>query len=185
VAYYTTLLPYFTSLKSFTTSSLIFTSPHLTHLTRAQLFSTLSRLCQHPCLQPTGTRNSASLQLVRRNLQSSIDHFEASMLSNFEKAADGNLLAGMKDAAQALWELNGGGSVVQVFFNKIPLFYDQSWDPMRNLTCVAFGLDRPVLLDPFGPYTHCDRVSRRPIGSRLGQWAKRSTGLISPRWIPS
>lgn len=135
VVYYRFLLPFFRSLQTQTTSSLVFTSLDVrTHLARAQLLSTLSRFLS-PNLAPT--RQSATLTLVRRNLQSASDFFEASLLSAFEQARDHNNLQAMRDAAVALWELNGGQSVVQIYMNKIPLLYEQldsSYDPLRNLT---------------------------------------------------
>lgn len=131
-AYYEALLPYFKSLQSHTTNSLIFTHPTLLPLARAQLLSTLNRLANIPAISPT--RIQTVLTVVRRNLQSSTDYFEAAMLAQFERAADGNLQRDMRETTAALWELNGGTSVVQVFINKIPLFYDQSWDPLLNLT---------------------------------------------------
>ena len=131
VAYYENLLPFFKSLQSQTTSSLIFTRPTLTPHIRAELLSNLSRFLLPPVAP---SRSSSTLTLVRRNLQSASDYFEAGMLAQFEKAAAGNILHEMREIAKALWELNGGQSVVQVFFNKVSLFYDASWDPLRNLT---------------------------------------------------
>ena len=136
VAYYRYLLPFYLSLKQHTTQSLLFTSPKLDSAARGQILSTLQRLLANPQICPSSRKSSSSALLTtKRNLQSSLDHFEASMLSQFEKAANGNLHAGMREAAAAIWELpTGGSSVVQVFINKIPLFYDQSWDPMKNIS---------------------------------------------------
>jgi len=169
VAYYKILVPFYNSLKLHSTTSLLFTSPHLTSLSRGQLLSTLYRLVSCPEISPPLPRSSTStstpsssfayafktstssssqqsqMTIIKRNLQSSIDHFESSQLSLFQKAADENLHSGMREAAAALWELPStstsgsrrgrkGESVVQVFLEKIPLFYDQSWDPLKNLT---------------------------------------------------
>lgn len=136
VAYYRYLLPFYTSLKQHTTQSIVFTSPHLDAAARGRVLSTLQRLLANPQICPSSRQSSSSaLTVTKRNLQSALDHFEASMLSNFEKAASGNLHSGMREAAAAIWELpHGGTSVVQVFINKIPLFYDQSWDAMRNIS---------------------------------------------------
>ena len=136
VAYYRYLLPFYLSIKQHTTQSLLFTSPKLDSTARGQILSTLQRLLANPQICPSSRPSSSSYLLIaKRNLQSSLDHFEASMLSAFEKAASGNLHAEMREAAAAIWELpTGGSSVVQVFINKIPLFYDQSWDPMRNIS---------------------------------------------------
>ena len=131
VSYYQALLPYFLSLQTQTTSSLVFTRPTASPHHRAELLSNLSRLLSTPVAP---TRSSSTLAAVRRNLQSASDHFEAGMLAQFEKAADGNALLDMRETARAVWELNGGSSVVQIFINKIPLFYDTSWDPLKNLT---------------------------------------------------
>lgn len=128
---YQQLLPYFVSLQSHSTSSLVFTRQSLQPLARARLLATLKNfLCPHLA----ATRSATTMQVVRRNVLSSIDFFESSMLQKFDKAFDAADLDEMRDLATICWELNEGHSLCQVFFNKIELFYENPWDPHENLT---------------------------------------------------
>lgn len=134
ISHYSTLIPYFRSLRTHTTSSLVFTTTTLSPLDRAHLLSTLGRL-----LQPEScpTRSVQTVQNVRRNLQSACDFFEGAMLAEFEAADERRNEEAMRRVAEIAWELNGGASVVQVFVGKREIFYDsQNHDPLKNLTCV-------------------------------------------------
>lgn len=124
------LLPYYLSLMTHTTSSLVFTSPTLTPSTRSQLLSSLVRFCS-PLVAPS--RSLPQRTIVLRNVQSSMDFFESAMLAEFERADNRRDEVAMKEKAGVLWELNGGSSVVQVFVQKREIFYDQSHNPLQNL----------------------------------------------------
>lgn len=129
--YHSLLLPYYSSLITHTTSSLVFTTPSLSPMTRAQLLSSLSRFC-HPLLAPT--RSLPQRLTVLRNVQSAMDFFESALLSEFEKADTLKDEKTMKDKAKVLWELNTTNSLSQIFVQKREVFYDQSFNPLRNLT---------------------------------------------------
>lgn len=131
VLYFQALLPFYLSLKAQTTSSLVFTQAGLSPFARGCLLSNLSKFLQ-PRVAPSRARSTN--EIVRRNLASASDYFESAMLAGFEKSSQKNDEEGMKLHARAVWELNGGGSVIHAFLDKIPLFYDQSWDPLQNLT---------------------------------------------------
>lgn len=124
------LLPYYISLITHTTSSLIFTSPTLTPSTRSQLLSSLVRFCS-PLLAPS--RSLPQRTTVLRNVQSSMDFFESALLAEFEKADTRGDESSMREKARLLWDLNASTSVVQVFVQKREIFYDQSHDPLKNL----------------------------------------------------
>lgn len=124
------LLPYYISLITHTTSSLIFTSPTLTPSTRSQLLSSLVRFCS-PLLAPS--RSLPQRTTVLRNVQSSMDFFESALLAEFEKADSRGDESSMREKARLLWDLNASTSVVQVFVQKREIFYDTSHDPLKNL----------------------------------------------------
>ncbi|KAM0752970.1 hypothetical protein T439DRAFT_323586 [Meredithblackwellia eburnea MCA 4105] len=127
------LLPYYLSFISHTTSSLLFTSPTLNPETRARLLSSLVRFC-HPLVAPT--RSLPQRQTVLRNVQSGMDFFESALLAEFERADNRGEEEAMKEKARILWDLNGSMNVVQVFVQKREIFYDQSHNPLINLTKV-------------------------------------------------
>lgn len=129
--YHALLLPYYTSLIQHTTSSLVFSTPSLSPMLRAQLLATLSRFC-HPSLAPT--RSLPQRQTVLRNAQSAMDFFESALISEFEKADGRKDEEAMRDKARVLWELNQTSNVAQVFVQRREIFYDQSHDPLKNLT---------------------------------------------------
>lgn len=130
MTYHSLLLPYYLSLLQHTTSSLVFTSPALTPMTRSQILSTLVRFCQ-PLLAPT--RSLPQRMTVLRNVQSAMDFFESALLAEFERADNRRDEEAMREKATVLWELNQSTSVVQVFVQKREIFYDQSHNPLRNL----------------------------------------------------
>lgn len=156
IAYFKHLIPYYVSLQYQSTSSLIFTQPNLSNISRAYILSNLTRLLNEKSIAPTQYLNK--LRKTNENLKSSIDYFNSSLLVKFEKAMDERVISDMREAAHAAYALNsattsegeminrrrvnsssasaaaGGTSVIQVFMDKIPLFYDQSWDPLANLT---------------------------------------------------
>ncbi|GAA6038172.1 hypothetical protein JCM8097_005776 [Rhodosporidiobolus ruineniae] len=127
------LLPYYTSLITHTTSSLVFSTSSLTPMLRAQLLSSLTRFC-HPLVAPT--RSLPQRSTVLRNVQSASDFFESALISEFEKADAKKDEANMKDKAAVLWELNETSNVAQVFVQRRENFYDQSHNPLQNLTKV-------------------------------------------------
>lgn len=159
IAYFKYLMPYYISLQYQSTSSLIFTQSQpapLTDIEKAYILSNLTRLLGNKSISPTQYEETR-LKTTRRNLQSSIDYFNAFLLGKFEKSSDQRIISKMREAAWASYALNdtssssssnnssdgGNGasssssassSVIQVFINKIPLFYDSSWDPLANLT---------------------------------------------------
>jgi recyclin-1 len=155
--YHAMLLPYYLSFQQYSTNSVLFTSSDLTPLRRAHTLSNLSRFIQ---LTLAPTRSPHVLGIVRRNLQSAIDSYEASMLSEFEKADERNDEDSMKRIADVMWGLNGCQSLVQIFLNKREMcvwylmalsarlffsenrlisFYDQTHNPLKNLMLVAFA----------------------------------------------
>ncbi|GAA6064475.1 hypothetical protein JCM10212_001824 [Sporobolomyces blumeae] len=129
--FHSTLIPYYVSLMTHTTSSLVFTTSTLTPMVRARLLSTLGRFC-HPLVAPT--RSLPQRMTVLRNVQSATDFFESALLSEFEKADTTHDEDGMKDKAKVLWQLNESSSLAQIFVQKREIFYDQSHDPLKNLT---------------------------------------------------
>lgn len=130
IRYHSLLLPYYLSLVTHTTSSLVFTSPTLTPSTRSQILSSLVRFCL-PLLAPT--RSLPQRTTVLRNVQSATDFFESALLAEFERADTRRDEESMRDKAKVLWDLNGSNSVVQVFVQKREIFYDQSHNPLKNL----------------------------------------------------
>ncbi|KDE09280.1 hypothetical protein MVLG_00598 [Microbotryum lychnidis-dioicae p1A1 Lamole] len=128
--HYSLLLPYYTSLLTHTTSSLVFTS-NLQPMWRARILASLVRFCQ-PLVAPT--RSVPQRMTVLRNTQSAMDFFESALLAEFERADTKGDEQAMKEKAYVLWELNQSPSVIQVFMQKREIFYDQSHDPLKNLT---------------------------------------------------
>ncbi|SCV72164.1 BQ2448_4858 [Microbotryum intermedium] len=124
------LLPYYSSLLTHTTSSLVFTS-NLEPMSRARILASLVRFCQ-PLVAPT--RSVPQRMTVLRNTQSAMDFFESALLAEFERADTRGDEKAMKEKAYVLWELNQSPSVIQVFIQKREIFYDQSHNPLKNLT---------------------------------------------------
>ncbi|BGP16438.1 hypothetical protein JCM10213_004006 [Rhodosporidiobolus nylandii] len=131
--YHSLLLPYYTSLQIHTTSSLVFSTSSLTPMLRAQLLASLARFC-HPLVAPT--RSLPQRQTVLRNVQSAMDFFESALIAEFEKADSARNEEGMKDKANVLWELNQSTNVAQVFVQRREILYEQSVNPLKNLTKV-------------------------------------------------
>ncbi|EGG06017.1 uncharacterized protein MELLADRAFT_87530 [Melampsora larici-populina 98AG31] len=128
---YVVLMPYLNSLYHHTTSSLLFTDPNLTSRHRVELLSTLFRLLSNPFLAPS--RFFAN-PVLARNIQSAIDVFEASLLSEFEHADDRGDEDAMRTASELVWALGcDGSSVIQVFITKREIFYDTRFNPLDNL----------------------------------------------------
>lgn len=131
VKQYTTLMPYLHSLYHHSSSSLLFTDPNLTSRHRAELLATLFRLLSNPFLAPARYFRDSTLA---RNLQSAIDLFEASLLSEFERADERRDEEAMRSSAALLWALGSdGSSVIQVFVTKREIFYDTRFNPLDNL----------------------------------------------------
>lgn len=164
IAYFKYLIPYYVSLQYQSTSSLIFTQTHpapLSDTSKAYILTNLSSLLGNPSIAPTQYEETR-LSKTKRNLKSSVDYFDAYLLNRFEKSNDSRIISDMREAAFAYCALhendhhhderrtgssaNGNvartathsnasdNSVIQIFISKIPLFYDNSWDPMANLT---------------------------------------------------
>ena len=167
IAHHRLLLPYYLSLVSHTTSSLIFTSSTLTPSTRSQLLSSLTRFCS-PLLAPT--RSLPQRTTVIRNVQSAIDFFESAMLAEFERADTRRDEDAMREKATVLWELNGASSVVQVFVQKREIFYEQGHNPARNLVSVV---SYPLIAPRADGMT--EKLKRLRESTR--------TESISPPWI--
>lgn len=136
------LLPFYTSLQTQSTSSLVFTvSPPLSPRLRARLLASLLRFT-HPLCAPT--RSRPQRVTVQRNIQSATDFFESTLLAEFARADDGTG-AGlgkaeggrdeevMKDKAAILWELNASTTLSQVFVQKRETLFGSGHDPLRNL----------------------------------------------------
>lgn len=130
IKHHSLLLPYYLSLLTHTTSSLVFTSPTLTPATRSQLLSSLVRFCA-AAVAPT--RSLPQRTTVLRNAQSAADFFESALLAEFERADERRDEASMREKAAVLWDLNGSSSVAQIFVQKREIFYDQSHNPLKNL----------------------------------------------------
>ena len=130
IKYHNLLLPYYLSLITHTTSSLVFSSPTLTPSTRSQILSSLIRFCS-PLVAPT--RSLPQRTTVLRNVQSATDFFESALLAEFERADTRRDEESMRDKSRILWDLNASNSVVQVFVQKREIFYDQSHNPLKNL----------------------------------------------------
>ncbi|GJN90561.1 hypothetical protein Rhopal_003573-T1 [Rhodotorula paludigena] len=125
------LLPYYTSLKTHTTSSLVFTTTSLSPMQRARLLSSLARFCG-PLVAPT--RSLPQRLTVLRNVQSAMDFFESTLLAEFERADAAKDEATMKDRATVLWELNQSTTLSQVFVQKRETMFGTGHSPLRNLT---------------------------------------------------
>ena len=95
-----------------------------------------------PSVQPL--RNWPSL---RSSLRSAVDRFEASLLTAFERADGLKNEEGMKEAAWSSWEVwdrshSGDWEIGRVWAEKLEVFYEsERWDPLKNFTCVALGVD--------------------------------------------
>jgi recyclin-1 len=83
---------------------------------------------------------------VLRNAQSAMDFFESALISEFEKADGKKDEEAMRDKAKVLWELNQSSNVAQVFVQRREIFYDQSHNPLKNLTYVLSCLPSWFLL---------------------------------------
>jgi len=145
-AYHALLVPYFASLKTHTTSSLVFTTPSLAPMQRARLLATLARFC-HALVAPT--RSLPQRLGTLRNVQSAMDFFESTLLAEFERAdavaattagAAGRDEEAMRDRASVMWEVNQSQTVAQVFVQKRETLFGAGHDPLRNLTCVPLSL---------------------------------------------
>ncbi|KAK4054487.1 F-box protein: endocytic membrane traffic, recycling ReCYcling 1 [Microbotryomycetes sp. JL201] len=133
-AHHALLLPYYLSLVHHTTSSLVFSTAELSPMMRAQILSSLVRFCD-PLVAPT--RSLPQRTTVRRNVQSAMDFFESALISEFEKADTRRDEHAMKEKAEVLWELNQTSNVMQVFVQKREIFYDQSHNPLRNISKIT------------------------------------------------
>ncbi|KAG0143716.1 hypothetical protein CROQUDRAFT_48442 [Cronartium quercuum f. sp. fusiforme G11] len=134
---YSLLMPYLKSLYHHTTSSLLFTDPNLTHQNRAELLTTLKKFQSNPYLSPTKFYKNSKLS---SNLQISIDFFESSLLTEFEKSDERNDEIGMKLAAELVWTLGSdGSSVIQAFVSRREIFYDTRFNPLDNLVRTETG----------------------------------------------
>ncbi|BGP48295.1 F-box protein: endocytic membrane traffic, recycling ReCYcling 1 [Rhodotorula kratochvilovae] len=129
--YQTLLLPYYASLKTHTTSSLVFTNPSLAPMQRARLLASLARFC-HPLVAPT--RSLPQRLAILRNVQSAMDFFESTLLAEFERADAAADEDAMRDRASVMWEVNQSQTVAQVFVQKRETMFGAGHSPLRNLT---------------------------------------------------
>lgn len=130
IKHHTILLPYYLSLITHTTSSLLFTSSTLTSMDRSYILSALTRFCTE---LSAPTRSVPQRMTVLRNVQSASDFFESAMLAEFERADSRRDEVAMKEKAAVLWALNKGTSMIQVFVQKREIFYE-SHNALSNLT---------------------------------------------------
>lgn len=128
--YHSILLPYYLSLQTHTTSSLIFTSTSLSPQDRSRILSALVRFCSAP-LAPS--RSLPQRTTVLRNVQSATDFFETTLLAEFERADNRGDEVVMKAKAKLLWDLNASNSVAEMFVERRAVMYDQTHDPLKNL----------------------------------------------------
>ncbi|GAA5820686.1 hypothetical protein JCM3770_001451, partial [Rhodotorula araucariae] len=126
-----TLLPYYASLKTHTTSSLVFTNQSLSPMQRARLLASLARFC-HPLVAPT--RSLPHRLTILRNVQSAMDFFESTLLAEFERADAAGDEDAMRDRASVMWEVNQSQTVAQVFVQKRETLFGAGQSPLRNLT---------------------------------------------------
>ncbi|GAA5994915.1 hypothetical protein JCM11641_005976, partial [Rhodosporidiobolus odoratus] len=127
------LLPYYTSLVTHTTSSLVFSTSSLTPILRAQLLASLTRFC-HPLVAPT--RSLPQRSTVLRNVQSASDFFESALIAEFERADAAKDEKGMKEKAKVLWQLSESNNLAQVFVQRREIMFEQNANPLKNLTKV-------------------------------------------------
>ncbi|GAA5912094.1 hypothetical protein JCM8208_001026 [Rhodotorula glutinis] len=133
-SYHALLVPYYHSLKTHTTSSLVFTTPHLSPMQRARLLATLARFC-HALVAPT--RSLPARLGTLRNVQSAMDFFESTLLAEFERADAARPSRdedAMRDRASVMWEVNQSQTVAQVFVQRRETLFGAGHDPLRNLT---------------------------------------------------
>ncbi|TPX66932.1 hypothetical protein SpCBS45565_g04088 [Spizellomyces sp. 'palustris'] len=62
-------------------------------------------------------------------LETTIEWFESMVLGQFERAYDGKNIKEMQRNALAAYHLNGGGSCIQLFISKNPVFFDPTYNP--------------------------------------------------------
>ncbi|KAM0791348.1 hypothetical protein ACM66B_005816 [Microbotryomycetes sp. NB124-2] len=163
------LLPYYLSLVHHTTSSLVFSTAELTPMTRARILSSLVRFC-HPLVAPT--RSLPQRTTVLRNVQSAMDFFESALLSEFEKADTRRDERAMKEKAQVLWELNQTSNVMQVFVQKREIFYDQSHNPLRNISKIQTpdgGQSDSIDFSPMDAYMNAVLAVLKKDGSLIAR----------------
>ncbi|KNE57705.1 hypothetical protein AMAG_04564 [Allomyces macrogynus ATCC 38327] len=73
---------------------------------------------------------------INENIRADVLVFESALLSDFDRSLENGDVEGQRRAATALFLLNGGGSCVQLFIYKSPIFFDHSRDVTENLTYV-------------------------------------------------
>lgn len=139
-SYHALLVPHYHSLKTHTTSSLVFTTPNLSPMQRARLLATLARFC-HALVAPT--RSLPARLGTLRNVQSAMDFFESTLLAEFERADAARPTRdedAMRDRASVMWEVNQSQTVAQVFVQRRETLFGTGHDPLRNLTCAPLSL---------------------------------------------
>lgn len=92
---------------------------------------------------------------LNASLKSAIDRHEANLLSAFDIAESRKDEKGMKEAAEASWEVfNGAGEweMGRVWAEKREVFYEAAkWDPMNNLTYARSSVELKRVLTQFLP----------------------------------
>ncbi|KAJ3359415.1 F-box protein: endocytic membrane traffic, recycling ReCYcling 1 [Allomyces javanicus] len=74
---------------------------------------------------------------INENIRADVLVFESALLSDFDRSLENGDVEGQRRAATALFLLNGGGSCVQLFIYKSPIFFDHSRDVTENLTVLS------------------------------------------------
>lgn len=132
---YSNLVPFYASLQTHTTSSLLFTQQGLSPVDRAHIFRALAHLLLPPC---SPSRSAARNSVFKRNLTSSKDFFESTLFSDFERASKRQPEsdeAAMAKCAHLVWQLGlpSAQSLFDVFLNAREIFYESSHNPHWNI----------------------------------------------------
>lgn len=132
---YNRLLPFYTSLQTHTTSSLLFTHAGLSSLDRALLIRSLKHLLLQPCAP---SRSTARHTLFKRNLTSAQDFFESTLFADFERASKQRPNPDevvMARCGHLAWQLgrSSAQSLFDVFLNQREIFYESSHNPHWNI----------------------------------------------------
>lgn len=134
-AAYSYVMPFYTSLQTHTTSSLLFTQAGLSPMERALLLRALSNLLLQPC---SPSRSAARHTIFKRNLQSAKDFFESTLFADFEKASkkspqpDEQSMSACTHLAAKLGDVSAQ-SLFDVFINAREIFYESSHNPHWNI----------------------------------------------------
>jgi hypothetical protein len=89
------------------------------------------------------------------SLETTCEWYESMLLGQFDRAYDTKNIQEMRKNAAALYELNGGSAVVQLFISKNPIFFDENLNPCLVASNLAFGPEPRgyTLADDFAKFT--------------------------------